>query len=177
MVLFSSSIHYLRSVPEMWPGLIQKAKVGGLDVIQTYVFWNGHEPSPGKRVPHLAEIRSRYQFQNEQWTFQDSEERTLLHWAVDCGHQNVVEWLVSRNADVNAQVRLVVLCEAHPKYIAVYFLLAIKYSWLEATDERLSCLQFTQNIYTRYCSLRFYNFILVYFHLLFHLLLEHALRN
>ncbi|KAF6164705.1 hypothetical protein GIB67_036565 [Kingdonia uniflora] len=30
----------------MWPDLIQKAKDGGLDVIQTYVFWNGHEPSP-----------------------------------------------------------------------------------------------------------------------------------
>ena len=33
---------------QMWPDLIQKAKDGGLDVIQTYVFWNGHEPSPGK---------------------------------------------------------------------------------------------------------------------------------
>ena len=32
----------------MWPDLIQKAKDGGLDVVQTYVFWNGHEPSPGK---------------------------------------------------------------------------------------------------------------------------------
>ena len=32
----------------MWPDLIQKAKDGGLDVIQTYVFWNGHEPSRGK---------------------------------------------------------------------------------------------------------------------------------
>ncbi|TYI17268.1 hypothetical protein ES332_A07G011600v1 [Gossypium tomentosum] len=32
----------------MWPDLIAKAKEGGLDVIQTYVFWNGHEPSPGK---------------------------------------------------------------------------------------------------------------------------------
>lgn len=32
----------------MWPDLIKKAKDGGLDVIQTYVFWNGHEPSPGK---------------------------------------------------------------------------------------------------------------------------------
>lgn len=31
----------------MWEGLMQKAKDGGLDVIQTYVFWNGHEPSPG----------------------------------------------------------------------------------------------------------------------------------
>ncbi|GAB2268414.1 hypothetical protein Dimus_003376 [Dionaea muscipula] len=47
-ILLSGSIHYPRSTPEMWPSLIQKAKNGGLDVIQTYVFWNGHEPSPGK---------------------------------------------------------------------------------------------------------------------------------
>ncbi|XP_031094833.1 beta-galactosidase-like isoform X2 [Ipomoea triloba] len=47
-ILISGSIHYPRSSPEMWPDLLQKAKDGGLDVIQTYVFWNGHEPSPGK---------------------------------------------------------------------------------------------------------------------------------
>ncbi|MBA0604038.1 hypothetical protein Godav_016730 [Gossypium davidsonii] len=47
-ILLSGSIHYPRSTPEMWPDLIAKAKEGGLDVIQTYVFWNGHEPSPGK---------------------------------------------------------------------------------------------------------------------------------
>ncbi|KAI3802855.1 hypothetical protein L1987_31000 [Smallanthus sonchifolius] len=47
-ILMSGSIHYPRSTPEMWPDLIKKAKDGGLDVIQTYVFWNGHEPSPGK---------------------------------------------------------------------------------------------------------------------------------
>ncbi|XP_041000720.1 beta-galactosidase 1-like [Juglans microcarpa x Juglans regia] len=47
-ILISGSIHYPRSSPEMWPDLIQKAKEGGLDVIQTYVFWNGHEPSPGQ---------------------------------------------------------------------------------------------------------------------------------
>nr|CAB3501920.1 unnamed protein product [Digitaria exilis] len=46
-ILFSGSIHYPRSTPDMWEGLIQKAKDGGLDVIQTYVFWNGHEPTPG----------------------------------------------------------------------------------------------------------------------------------
>ncbi|RWW08330.1 hypothetical protein GW17_00028244 [Ensete ventricosum] len=46
-ILISGSIHYPRSTPDMWEGLIQKAKDGGLDVIQTYVFWNGHEPSPG----------------------------------------------------------------------------------------------------------------------------------
>ncbi|XP_027124554.2 beta-galactosidase [Coffea arabica] len=47
-ILISGSIHYPRSTPEMWPDLIQKAKEGGLDVIETYVFWNGHEPQPGK---------------------------------------------------------------------------------------------------------------------------------
>ncbi|KAL9254475.1 Beta-galactosidase 12-like protein [Drosera capensis] len=47
-ILLSGSIHYPRSTPEMWPSLIQMAKDGGLDVIQTYVFWNGHEPSQGQ---------------------------------------------------------------------------------------------------------------------------------
>lgn len=32
----------------MWPALIAKAKAGGLDVIQTYVFWNVHEPVKGQ---------------------------------------------------------------------------------------------------------------------------------
>ncbi|KAM0032575.1 putative beta-galactosidase [Helianthus debilis subsp. tardiflorus] len=47
-LLFSGSIHYPRSTPDMWPSLIAKAKQGGLDVIQTYVFWNLHEPQPGQ---------------------------------------------------------------------------------------------------------------------------------
>nr|XP_018676451.1 PREDICTED: beta-galactosidase 7 isoform X1 [Musa acuminata subsp. malaccensis] len=47
-LLFSGSIHYPRSTPEKWPYLIAKAKEGGLDVIQTYVFWNVHEPIQGQ---------------------------------------------------------------------------------------------------------------------------------
>ncbi|CAN0906522.1 Beta-galactosidase 5 [Linum grandiflorum] len=46
-LLLSGSIHYPRSTPEMWEDLIQKAKDGGLDCVDTYVFWNVHEPSPG----------------------------------------------------------------------------------------------------------------------------------
>ncbi|CAL0313126.1 unnamed protein product [Lupinus luteus] len=46
-ILFSGSIHYPRSTPDMWKDLIQKGKEGGLDVIETYVFWNVHEPSHG----------------------------------------------------------------------------------------------------------------------------------
>lgn len=32
----------------VFTGLMKKAKEGGLDVIQTYVFWNGHEPKIGE---------------------------------------------------------------------------------------------------------------------------------
>ena len=34
-------------VLQMWQDLINKAKDANLDVIETYVFWNVHEPSPG----------------------------------------------------------------------------------------------------------------------------------
>lgn len=76
-LLFSGSIHYTRSTPDvynlvflyyissliiviikvnnglwfcvqMWPAILEKARHGGLNVIQTYVFWNVHEPEPGK---------------------------------------------------------------------------------------------------------------------------------
>lgn len=47
-LLISAAIHYPRSVPAMWPGLVQTAKEGGVDVIETYVFWNGHETAPGQ---------------------------------------------------------------------------------------------------------------------------------
>ncbi|XVE48861.1 hypothetical protein DITRI_Ditri01bG0035800 [Diplodiscus trichospermus] len=47
-LLFSGSIHYPRSTPEAWPDLLTKAKQGGLNVIQTYVFWNIHEPVQGQ---------------------------------------------------------------------------------------------------------------------------------
>ncbi|XP_038973929.1 beta-galactosidase 11-like [Phoenix dactylifera] len=47
-LLFSGSIHYPRSTPEMWPEIINKAKHGGLNAIETYVFWNIHEPVQGQ---------------------------------------------------------------------------------------------------------------------------------
>ncbi|KAF3324950.1 beta-galactosidase 11-like isoform X1 [Carex littledalei] len=47
-LIFSGSIHYPRSQPALWPDLLEKAKQGGLNAISTYVFWNVHEPTPGK---------------------------------------------------------------------------------------------------------------------------------
>ncbi|KAJ0981533.1 hypothetical protein J5N97_009788 [Dioscorea zingiberensis] len=47
-ILFSGSIHYPRRPPGVWPEIIRKSKEGGLDVIETYVFWNYHEPERGQ---------------------------------------------------------------------------------------------------------------------------------
>ncbi|CAN6821746.1 unnamed protein product [Brassica oleracea] len=66
-LLFSGSIHYPRSAPEMWPSLIKKTKEGGIEVIDTYVFWNLHEPKLGQYdfngrndlVKFIKEIRSQ----------------------------------------------------------------------------------------------------------------------
>lgn len=33
---------------QVWPEIIRKSKEGGLDVIETYVFWNCHEPVRGQ---------------------------------------------------------------------------------------------------------------------------------
>ena len=33
---------------QVWADIIVKAKEGGLDVIETYVFWNYHEPVKGQ---------------------------------------------------------------------------------------------------------------------------------
>ncbi|WJZ92174.1 hypothetical protein VitviT2T_011189 [Vitis vinifera] len=37
----------LTEVLYMWSGLVRIAKEGGIVVFETYVFWNGHELSPG----------------------------------------------------------------------------------------------------------------------------------
>ncbi|KAM7259720.1 hypothetical protein ACFE04_015461 [Oxalis oulophora] len=47
-LLYSGSIHYPRITPDKWPEILHKAKKGGLNIIQTYVFWNVHEPEKGK---------------------------------------------------------------------------------------------------------------------------------
>ncbi|KAJ2772254.1 Beta-galactosidase 8, partial [Coemansia nantahalensis] len=46
-MLMTGAIHYPRSAPAMWDSLMKKAKKGGLNTIDTYVFWNMHEPVKG----------------------------------------------------------------------------------------------------------------------------------
>lgn len=45
--LVSGAIHYARTPHQLWRRRIRAAKEAGLNCIETYVFWNLHEPSPG----------------------------------------------------------------------------------------------------------------------------------
>lgn len=47
-VIRAGEIHYPRVPREYWRDRMKKAKAMGLNTIQTYVFWNLHEPEPGK---------------------------------------------------------------------------------------------------------------------------------
>jgi hypothetical protein len=47
-LLLSGAIHYPRSTPAMWPGLMREARAGGLNCVETNVFWNQHERERGK---------------------------------------------------------------------------------------------------------------------------------
>ena len=46
--ILSGEMHYPRIPREYWRDRFQKARAMGLNTISTYVFWNLHEPSPGR---------------------------------------------------------------------------------------------------------------------------------
>jgi hypothetical protein len=45
--LVSGAVHYARTPHQLWRSRIRAAKQAGLNTIETYVFWNLHEPQPG----------------------------------------------------------------------------------------------------------------------------------
>ena len=45
--ILSGAIHYFRVHPDLWADRIHKARLMGLNTIETYVPWNEHCPSPG----------------------------------------------------------------------------------------------------------------------------------
>jgi beta-galactosidase GanA len=47
-LFISGSIHYPRSTPAMWDSLMKRSIAAGVNLIQTYVFWNLHEPIKGQ---------------------------------------------------------------------------------------------------------------------------------
>lgn len=44
-LLISGSVHYPRSSPGMWPLILKRSKEAGINMIETYVFWNLHQPN------------------------------------------------------------------------------------------------------------------------------------
>ncbi|MGO2748704.1 MAG: glycoside hydrolase family 35 protein [Pseudoclavibacter sp.] len=46
--VLSGALHYFRVHPEQWADRIHKAKLMGLNTIETYVAWNAHEPRRGE---------------------------------------------------------------------------------------------------------------------------------
>ncbi|WP_431277929.1 beta-galactosidase [Leifsonia poae] len=46
--ILSGAIHYFRVHPDNWADRIHKARLMGLNTIETYVPWNAHEPHPGE---------------------------------------------------------------------------------------------------------------------------------
>jgi beta-galactosidase len=46
--ILSGEMHYPRIPREYWRDRFRKARAMGLNTISTYVFWNAHEPSPGR---------------------------------------------------------------------------------------------------------------------------------
>ncbi|PZF58343.1 beta-galactosidase [Curtobacterium sp. MCSS17_008] len=45
--ILSGAIHYFRVHPDLWQDRIRKARLMGLNTIETYVAWNAHAPRPG----------------------------------------------------------------------------------------------------------------------------------
>ena len=45
--ILSGAIHYFRVHPDLWADRIHKARLMGLNTIETYVPWNEHAPRPG----------------------------------------------------------------------------------------------------------------------------------
>src|SRR5579871_2869278 len=46
--VLSGELHYARIPREYWHARLRMAKAMGLNTIATYVFWNVHEPAPGR---------------------------------------------------------------------------------------------------------------------------------
>src|SRR4051812_27320360 len=46
--IISGALHYFRVHPQQWADRIHKARLMGLNTIETYVAWNAHSPQRGE---------------------------------------------------------------------------------------------------------------------------------
>ena len=55
--LLSGSIHYFRVPHEYWMDRLLKLKASGMNMVETYVAWNLHEPYEGTGFPNIRLVR------------------------------------------------------------------------------------------------------------------------
>ncbi|QNP70217.1 beta-galactosidase [Streptomyces roseirectus] len=48
--IISGALHYFRVHPDLWADRLRKARLMGLNTVETYVPWNLHQPEPGTLV-------------------------------------------------------------------------------------------------------------------------------
>ncbi|MEU8576629.1 glycoside hydrolase family 35 protein [Streptomyces asoensis] len=48
--ILSGALHYFRVHPDQWADRLRKARLMGLNTVETYIPWNLHEPEPGTLV-------------------------------------------------------------------------------------------------------------------------------
>ncbi|WP_199828846.1 glycoside hydrolase family 35 protein, partial [Streptomyces sp. NRRL B-24085] len=48
--IVSGAVHYFRVHPDQWADRLRKARLMGLNTVETYLPWNLHEPEPGRLV-------------------------------------------------------------------------------------------------------------------------------
>jgi len=81
--ILSGAIHYFRVHPDLWADRIRKAKLMGLNTIETYIAWNAHAPSP-----------SSFSFEDglDLGRFLDLVEASGMHAIVRPGPYICAEW-------------------------------------------------------------------------------------
>ena len=81
--ILSGELHYARIPREYWHARLKMAKAMGLNTIATYVFWNVHEPAPG-----------RYDFtgQNDLVAFIQAAQQEGLYVILRSGPYACAEW-------------------------------------------------------------------------------------
>ncbi|KAL0485670.1 beta-galactosidase [Acrasis kona] len=83
-ILLAAVIHYPRSTPIQWRDLFKKAKENGMNLIQTYVFWNAHEKVRGQEYD--------FSFNNDVFKFLDIAREEGLFVNLRLGPYVCAEW-------------------------------------------------------------------------------------
>ncbi|KVH96032.1 Galactose-binding domain-like protein [Cynara cardunculus var. scolymus] len=115
LLIFSGSIHYPRSTPDMWPDILKKAKDGGLNTVETYVHMKKYTevivnmmknerlfaPQGGPII--LAQIENEYNHVQESYREKGIQ---YVKWAADMATELYPEipWIMCKQKDAPPNV-------------------------------------------------------------------------